>query len=298
MSSSQVESTSVRLPCPQCDQLLSIREAKIGRKVRCPNCKAVLVVPTHEAAAEAMAEHLSRAETIHDVDPFAEMVVYDDAPLTYDTSYDEPDEKQQSAEVDRDRVSISRSVIYGQGILIAAVALVAFIMGFFIGHLADTDPDKEAAVVDRGPTTIYGHLAHRDAAGKAIGDDGAVVIVLPHDIKDRFDGHLATAGLSPDEQEPNTDATANRRAIANLGGVYCRTDDNGNFHFKLSPGKYYVLQISHNADRGPSDSGVASDKDSMGDLLADVDILIGTHKYRWRSGVDIAHETRLDYSFE
>lgn len=294
MSTSQAESTPVRFPCPQCDQLLSIREEKIGRKVRCPNCKVAVVVPNHEAAAEAMAEHRLPANSSRADDPFAEMVVYDDAPLKYDASYDEPEPQQQADDVDRDRVSISRSVIYGQGVLIAAVALVAFIMGFVIGGLAGTNPDDKTAV-DRSPKTIRGRLVHKDDAGREIGDDGAVMIVLPWNIEQRMTDRLATAGLNPDAPQPHD---ANVRAIAELGGKYLRANDMGHFHLTLSPGKYYVLQISHNARRAGSESPTASDLQSMGKLLADASTLIGPYKYRWRSGVEIAKATTLDYSFD
>ena len=295
MSSSQVKSTPVRFPCPRCDQLLRIREEKIGRKVRCPKCKAVLVVPTHEAAAEAIAEHRGRATTSQAADPLAEMIVYDDAPLQYDASYDE--QEQPTAEVDNDRLSISRGVIYGQGILIAAVALVAFIMGFFIGGLAGTDPDKTPTVVDRSPTKIRGRLVHKDAAGREVGDDGAVVIVLPRGIKQDLSGRLATAGLSPSDPAPGAD-DANVQAIAALGGAYRRADETGRFQFALPPGKYYILHISHNARRTASESLSASDVQSMSGLLADVNALIGPYKYRWQSDVEIAKATTLDYSFE
>jgi phage FluMu protein Com len=301
MSSSQIKSTPVRFPCPQCEQLLSIREEKSGRKVRCPKCKVVLVVPSHEAAAQAVAEHRSRATASQEtasqepVDPFAEMVVYDDAPLTYDASYDEPE--QYTTEVDADRVSISRRVIYGQGILIAAVALVALMMGFSIGRLAGTDPDEAPVVVDRSPTKIRGRLVHKDAAGKEIADDGAVVIVLPRGIKQDLTGRLATSGLSPGDPAPGAD-DANVQAISALGGAYRRADESGHFQFTLPPGKYYILRISHNAQRGPSESLASRDVQVMGDLLADVSALIGPYKYRWQTDVEIAKATTLDYSFE
>jgi len=285
---------SIRFPCTECSQLLSIREEKIGREVRCPKCRHTLTVPTAEAAALALAERTSQKQAARQADPALEdFVVYDRESSDQDVPWElSPTSVRQADEIDRDRVSIPRSLIYIHGGLLAGVALVSFLLGLLLGGIAGSSSGDAVASKDRTPVTIRGQLHWENANGVQSPDDFAVIVALPRGVD--LGGHkLATDALSPDRPQPDADHAALQR-ISSLGGAYQRADERGQFALSLPPGQYHVLLVSHNLRRSGSNID-ARDLASLGDYFAEASTLIGPFVYRW-SIVDLPRQP-LDWSF-
>ncbi len=185
-------------------------------------------------------------------------------------------------------VVISRRVIYAQGALIATVALVAFLLGYFLGG-AGRDSAQRAAVPS-GPVQITGKLTY----GSGAADAGAVVIVLPEESVP--DEKIAVEGLAPHAPAPDGDAVP-LRALRSLGGEYRRSDGQGEFVLQVPrAGKYHVLLLSKAARRPPDMPPKAKELAVLGRYFEFAPDLLADRQYLWQT-LDITADRALEHHF-
>ncbi len=137
-----------RFYCSHCQQRLSVSSQKRGQDVTCPRCRRVIQVPTREAAAgevtsppgDRAADHA--AESFPQVADRGELVAGTPAAPTPGPGL-------------RQQITLPRYVLYTQGILLGAVALVFFVFGMVVGSRSAprgwaggqrTDRDRGGAV--------------------------------------------------------------------------------------------------------------------------------------------------------
>src|SRR5436190_8898336 len=133
----------IRFPCPHRSQKLSVSTRKAGKTANCPRCKKELTVPAPEAAATSDADAASTSEEgENEDDPYAQFVVYDETELVYDDAT--PITQPGGTPSIQDRVAVPRYVLYTQGLLLGAVALVCFIFGVLTGGTFFSAPSQSA----------------------------------------------------------------------------------------------------------------------------------------------------------
>ncbi len=149
----------VEFLCPACHQLLGVAARKIGATVNCPKCQAPIIVPDpNETAAcsdgatfdatmfeDALSEIMAAEMTpppkpaaaptpklaVKGTEKIAHQSRAIERPLARDA---QPAASDSPAVPDTTRVTISRRMIYLQGALIAIVATIFFLAGYWIGH--------------------------------------------------------------------------------------------------------------------------------------------------------------------
>jgi len=212
----------------------------------------------------------------HDV--YAQFMVYDDdAEWVYE---DDPDQARGPATaVTIERVSIPRNILYLQGILLALVAIVAFVFGILVGGGSSTAPEQ----VSGQPCNVGGHVRYLTQNGAEIPDEGAVVIIVPQDAHPTIEQRAAVEGLRPSDPHPQENHPA-LQAIRKLGGAYARTDQNGAYDLRLpTAGQYFVLVLSRNRYRDAAENPVRADLAQIGGYFLPATDLLGDHRYEWRS---------------
>jgi DNA-directed RNA polymerase subunit RPC12/RpoP len=131
----------VRFLCPACHQLLSISTRKIGSEVDCPKCRSTILVPDPQQSA--------RREV---ADPFEQggleqaLAAISSGPTSAPRPSAAPPRNSPSAAEllqrpaaaqrrpsDDSLIVISRRTLYLQALLLAIVAVVAFLSGYAIG---------------------------------------------------------------------------------------------------------------------------------------------------------------------
>lgn len=261
----------IRFPCPHCSQKLSVSTRKAGKSANCPRCKKELTVPAAEPAGQTGGESTAVEEGEHEDDPYAQFVVYDDTELVYDDSA--PSLRPGGTPSIQDRVAVPRYVLYTQGLLLGAVALICFIFGVLTGGTFFSSPSQSA----KGPCTITGTVRYA-AGNQRLPDEGAVIIALP-ETKDA--GQRApAAGMRPDEPLPET-MLAGVQQIRDMGGAYTRAGPQGDFTMSLaSGGKYHVLVLSHHARRTGNEDVKTTDLGTLGRFLDGAIDLLADSKYR------------------
>src|SRR5690606_25468973 len=149
-------------------------------------------------------------------------------------------------------VSLSRRVIYFQGILLAVVALGCFLLGYLSGLVGGGGKSSQPVAAEQAAITVSGRLYYQPKPGQSTPDNGAVLILFPQDVS--LDERLPVTGLRPDDPPPDEELQA-IRVIQSVGGVYVRTGEAGDYKFALSkPGKYNVLRLSRHAAHAPGDN--------------------------------------------
>jgi hypothetical protein len=126
----------VRFVCPACHKLLAITSRKIGSQVQCPKCQSTIIVPDpHDPSTHATLEDDGgQVESVTEIKP-------PPAPSPTRARQTETPSpvKRGSADatgptpMDADLFTISRRTIYLQAVLIAVVAVLAFVAGYVIG---------------------------------------------------------------------------------------------------------------------------------------------------------------------
>ena len=281
----------IRFFCRHCQQLLKAREDKIGRRIPCPKCKKVVVVPEadDQRLASAAAE---RDESDSEADTFADMMVFDHE-IVYETEEEEKKRKKKKDGDDFDRrlVSISRPVLYGQAALLASVAVAAVLAGYLIGKT-----NRQAITIEPvGPQrVVVDGMVRWEGVTGLLPDRGAVVLALPADLT--TDKKIAGDRLSPDRTVPPKDDLS-LRTIEDWGGHYTRTNDIGEFQLFLLPGDYQVLIVSHQTKRPPPKPLDREDLAAIGQYVTLPSELIGQARYVWRIET-IGPDSHLFHDFE
>lgn len=183
-------------------------------------------------------------------------------------------------EIDFDKVALPRYVLYGQGVLLAGVALVALVLGIVIGRLSGSNVATPTSEVK----TCYltGTVSYTSSGGDVSPDFGAVVIVVPQDRQPSRDAKIPIEGLRPGDPLPQPDQPAIARLKA-IGGDYTRADERGNFKLRVDrTGEYFVLVIGRNAPRKSTERPEGVHLAQMGRYFLPASELIGDQRYDWR----------------
>jgi hypothetical protein len=229
----------------------------------------------------------------NDGDPYAEFVVYDDA-VEWVYEDDKPGaEGGPATATDVDRVLVPRSVLYMQGILLAVVALISFILGVMVGGGGQP---MEVAEKPPEPCVLSGEVVYLTGGGNARPDDGSVVLVVPTEDRPAPTNKAAIEGLRPGDPVPQDDSE-NLQIIHAIGGAYTRADADGGYQIRLpDSGKYFVLVVSRNAYRGAGEDLDLNDIAQLGRYVRPPTELLGNRKYEWRE-VLLRSDRTLDFTF-
>lgn len=302
----------VRFFCQRCHQLLSVGRRKIGAQVSCPTCGSSNVVPDQWSAQAGVAMATSVRPAANPL-ALPEFVVYEDLPTHHQrllpgpvAGLDIPGGTTGScdpAAANRRRhpdaggagrvdnalrpaasppwtrgnwVLLSRRAVYAQAALLATVALVFGLAGFFIGR--SRQPTSPAQPVES--VVVSGQLSAAGDAPLPQPDAGALAIALP---ADRSPARPLPAGRLNPRHGPAADATA-AAAIQQLGGDCVWADASGQFHLVVPrPGRYHVLFVSRSArrpqDRKPDEADLAvlaAYFDRADPLLGDAEYALST----------------------
>jgi hypothetical protein len=212
---------------------------------------------------------------------FKSIIVFDDVPAMLNTPVVSaapalevrPEPAPAAVPFDPRLVAVSRTVLYAQAILIAAVAILSFSLGYFAGRGAG-QPTPEELMANAQPVLVEGDVVYQTNGGDSP-DTGAVVIAVPHS---RAPGQkFSIQGLKPaDPLGPDGAVNPAIQAVETEGGAYVRADQNGQFRMNIRPGKYWVLAISAASARPAGMLPTIHDVKTLGryfenaaDLLAD-----------------------------
>jgi hypothetical protein len=319
----------IRFACEHCDSTLSVSSRKAGQDVTCPKCRQKTPVPLSsrepvKAAADARSatdstssspppigladEPTSPPLTPGPIDqalppepepPGAPPATFrqhtvtegdDEVTWVIETTPSGPS-PYDGGDIDFDRVSLPRYVLYAQGVLLVGVAMFALTFGILIGR--GTAPSAVASKSEPKPCYLTGSVGKRTSGGTLAPDRGAVVMVVPQD--KRPGDKAPVEGLRPDDPLPSADQPALGR-IKSIGGDYARTDDEGHFKLRVPDvGDYFLLVISATAARKPTDRLETVHLAQLGRYVTNSAELLGDRQYRWRS--EVVKRDR-EYKFE
>ena len=313
----------IRFQCSDCGQKLSVGSKKAGARVKCPKCSKVVTVPSPEPVgatsdSTATAEktvpaapdtaptapqlddapaHDSAQEYHNNEDAFAQFAVYDDeSEWVYESEdegqdYDHTPAPQSETEIpiDREKLAVSRQVIYMQGGLLGVVALICFLLGLLLGWGTSGNQGPIAVV----PCVVEGKVTFE--ADEAP-DEGAVVVFLPQDAGPGQGRKLPSSPFRPGSS-PAAEDTHAYTDLVSFGGGFARVDGDGEFQVKLpSQGRYYVLVVSQNISRSDNESLLDDDTREMNEYFLAAADVVGERQYRW-SLESVNGDRKVDYHF-
>ncbi len=192
---------------------------------------------------------------------------------------------------ERQTLLLPRWVIYFQGSLLAAVALLFFLAGVWIGGFGNTSSPANPGGGATATVRLDTLLQYRAGDGAARPDDGALVVVLPaKQVTDR----IAATALKPG----GPTIGAGDPVITQLqfiGGAFGRTDSAGKLQGLVVPqGKHHVLLLSNHARRTgeprPQDLG------TLGNYLEGAADLLADRQYRLRTE-EFTADTSMHHTF-
>jgi hypothetical protein len=299
--------------CPNCQQRLSAKAEKVGRRVKCPRCGGSLIVPAdiveetfppvnhdvgqaHLPATDPSGQFpssidlSSSAITSPDATGDAELPV-----IVLDEEFPPPSPRVLAAEpFDPTWVSFPRRVIYVHAATLALLLAGAFGLGYLVGH--DHRPSAVSAPQSSAPIALDGRVTYPGPNFDQIGDDGSVVIALPRAARPGRTEKPSLAGLGPLDPAP-ADNDPVVEALAALGGVYLRTDNEGRFRMVLpQSGEYYLLYISRHATRENNNPIRREHLAEMGEYFTSSLELVGRQQYAW-SLRTLDPESNVDHTF-
>ncbi|MFZ5832787.1 MAG: hypothetical protein ACOY3P_22095, partial [Planctomycetota bacterium] len=276
---------ALRFRCPHCQQLLKIARRKAGTQIQCPRCDESLTVPTElEAARDLAREALGEHGDDQTAAPSGDLTsVPRPTPRSGVASLlDEIQVESLPPLPARTRVIVfPRYVLWLQGALILAVAVVSFAGGYLLGRgrgattTAATTTDAEKP----GRGLIEGTVSYDPGFGEITGDQNAVVLALPRSAKPQR--LVPIRGLRPAEPPPG-EASLGVQAIRSIGGDYTRAGPDGRFTLVVpAEGEYYVLAISRNVPRPERELLDEVEIAEIGRFFQNPESLVGSQRYRW-----------------
>jgi hypothetical protein len=284
----------IRFSCQHCGQRLRIASRKAGKEVECPKCQESIVVPSEDAVAApppAPEVPLDADDSPPDETPLPEFVVHDDdVEWVYES--EEGEGQVAPGQVDLDRVSVPRSVLYAQGILLGVVGLLAFALGVLVGGGRSPAPHHPLAT----PHLVAGQLQYQTDGDHRRPDAGSTVLVLPAEHRPGPNERASIEGLRPQDPSPN-ETNPSLRAIQAMGGSYTRTDDQGRYRVRVpKPGTYFVLFVSANAYRENAEDLDKTDLAQIGRYVLPATDLLGDRAYHW-DRIVINRDWTMDHQF-
>ncbi|MCH5372481.1 MAG: zinc-ribbon domain-containing protein [Planctomycetes bacterium] len=307
----------IRFRCEYCNTRLSVSSRKAGARAKCPKCGQKITVPgtvveasdaeppvdptspPPEMAASPPSESdvtLPKSPSLEtnageDVDdPFAQFLVYDDeTELVYEEDEETPIVSAANLPFDPNKVTVRRSLLYMQGILLGVVALFGFALGILVGAAGN----GVATVDEPEPSVIRGQIALRTQDDETLADPGAVAMVFPQG--SRPEAKLEILGLRPQDPELPDDHPA-LIAIRSMGGDYARADDQGNFRLQVPHrGQYFLLVISANR-RNSNPEPPRTTLAQIGRFFQLAPDMFGGYDYRWQEEA-VRGDRQLNFVF-
>ncbi|MCA9164003.1 MAG: RNHCP domain-containing protein [Planctomycetales bacterium] len=208
-------------------------------------------------------------------DAYSQFAVYDE--WVFDTGEIPDAKKKDDRPVDEQRVAVPRAALYTQGVLLAVVALVFFILGLMTGSSGSGGGANDAPQA----CVIEGSVA-RQESGQTVPDDGAIVVILPQNARPDPTNKFPAQPLMPGSSSAETDQQL-RGGIRDLGGDFVRVDATGEFTLNVPDrGKYFVLVLSRSAARPPGELPKPTDLAQIGRYFLPADELLGNSRYVWQ----------------
>ena len=293
---------AIKFYCKSCQQLLSIAGRKVGTDIDCPQCGQMQMVPSRQAAEAAMA--MIQSHQLGETAPTAAdglFVVHD----PFDADGLDADELDRGMPSSADRppvgmLLLERQTLVFQGIFLALLPIAGLALGYFLGRF-DSRPPVDAAQLEAAPEEILmqGKIVWEantgENAGEILGDEGAVIIVLPDGVFP--ESTLSIQDIRPQDPHPSSDHKSLKK-IDELGGLYARADASGLFPLVFPDrGKYRILLISRNAVR-PQDTPIdEQDLEQIEKYFMYAEDLIGRYKYRWSAEEISPDSPPIEHSF-
>jgi hypothetical protein len=296
---------SIRFACPRCKQVLGVATRKAGTAVTCPKCKGSIVVPAAEESASGQASSAassvgpSLSEPADVTSRFATPDIEEtlSSLVIFDTESVPPAKRSASsartADSERTMLLIPRKVVYFQATLLALVAVLFFLAGWWIGGSRGGRAQSGDLAGFGGQATME-VLLHYQGEGDAMRpDEGAAVLVLP--VNKRVTDKLSAADLAPTAPPPNA-ASPITGKLQLLGGVYGRTDSAGKIASLVVPeaGKHYVLLLSNRGRRAGEPR--PADLATLGTYLEGAAELLADRQYRLTTE-DLSGTVSMAYDF-
>jgi hypothetical protein len=187
-------------------------------------------------------------------------------------------------------VSVPRSVVYLQGLLLGVVALVFFVFGLIVG----SGTRSELGLAPLRPCVITGTVLYEDHARHALPDESSIAIIVPSST--RPDQKAAVEGLRPADPEPG-ETHPSMAVIRSLGGDYARIDRHGKYRLRVTtPGRYYLLIVSHHARRESNQQPEANDLAQIGRYFVPATSLLDSQRYTWKE-LRVRDDTEFNCTF-
>ncbi len=255
----------IRFLCSNCHQRLSVTTRKAGQEVKCPICRRAVRVPERESAAN---DADAASETPQPPTMFPEVVA--DRELIYaDPS---PEAHRENARLER--VLVPRYVLYSQGFLLGAVALVFFVFGLMVGGRSALNRSDAAAV----SCVVTGSVGY-SAADQVRPDEGSIVLLLP--VTRRPDEKIAAHDLVPGTDPLAEDHPA-KAVLHSLGGDYARVDRHGKYRVRSgTAGRFVLLIVSSHSVRADDDHPTANQLAQLGRYVSPPTEMLDRHRYHW-----------------
>lgn len=256
----------------------------------CPKCEQTLTVPTPSKGTSAQREgkrkqgKTSVPPVASQNNPFAEFEVFDLPPTESDKASHEQRVSRirqiENQAVNPSTLAVPRHVLYLQGGLLLALAVVAFALGLLVGGQGGLRNDRGAAGLQ--PVTVSGKVTYLSDAGMTNKDHGCVVILLPR--LSALSAKIPVEGLHPVDGEPPLTPPPGIAKIKGISGGHDWTDGKGEFQVKLpAGGRFFLLVISSNKDR--SHNIDIRELAEMGEYFDSPKELLGDREYRWSKEV-------------
>ena len=276
----------IRFACPHCQQPLSVPEAKARHEVKCPRCRSVVTAPTEDQPIPPPPPAVEDSDAGQPPisPPFAVDVGGSD--LVY-----APDDLSAiRIPAGQDLVAVPRRVVFVQGFLLGAIAIMFFIFGVVVGSHSS---DQQAAGVPRS-CQVRGRITYATATDTPLPDADSVVLVFP--VSRRPDPKIPVEGLRPSDRVPDA-SHPGVSALRDLGGAFARADRNGQFQLQVpDAGRYFILVISHHARRAESEQPKTRDLAQIGRYVLPASEILGRQQYSWREW-NLREDRTLDVEF-
>jgi hypothetical protein len=191
---------------------------------------------------------------------------------------------------DQELVAVPRRIVFIQGFLLGAIAIVFFVLGVVVGSHS-TDPNTS----DRPrPCQITGSVTYTNSANRVIPDSESVVVVLP--VARRPDPKISVDGLRATDRSTAADHPS-VVALRDIGGAFARAGGNGEFQVRVpNRGRYLVLVISNHATRAETVQPRTRDLAQIGRYLLPASEILGQQRYSWQE-INLRTDRAMDIEF-
>jgi hypothetical protein len=189
-----------------------------------------------------------------------------------------------------EHICVPRSVIFAQGLLLGAVALVFFVLGLIVGTRSQDaqHPTRSSSYA------VTGTVRWTDETRQVVPDAASRVIILP--VVVRPDQKAGVEGFRPRDAEPD-DTHPAVAMIRSIGGDTGPVDHLGRYRVRVpAPGRYFLLILSRHARRPVGEPPQARDLAELGRYFVPATNLLEDQQYLWRE-IQLRGDLRLDHKF-